>query len=196
MDLPPSAPSMGYSGVRLARVQARFDYIVDRSQYQYWNGLTWVQDVNADMLEAVPQAQGGLWGSSADLISATVATQPRSEISVAFDSYANRFVMMLTNVARAQVELWQAPAVTGPWSWVAVNGQLPNYNGFTFDGSGAIVYSPFTSDQVLSNGGGDVYFLLSELSAGNNQPPPSNLYNVGLWHYAVTRAITPFCPLQ
>ena len=42
----------------------------------------------------------------------------------------------------------------------------------------APVYAPLTTDHLLTNGGEDVYFLLSEYF---------DVYNVGEWHFRVAR---------
>ena len=105
---------------------------------------------------------------------------PRPEFSVAYNAYAGRFFMMFVNANTANIEIWQAPAVTGPWA--LVGAYPPAASG---------LYGPYASDHLQRNGGQDFYFLLSEW---NGLPAPfGEPYNVGLWKGSFTRATIPGC---
>jgi hypothetical protein len=168
-----------FSGIRVARVKSTPSAILDPKQYQYWDGLGhWVADPQANYLAATPQTppgSGGLFGPAADLIPAAI--QARSEISVAFDAYANAFILMVVNLVDGGIRLYQSPTVTGPWSEVLFDTySLPN-TGWTGHSQPAETYAPFTGDQMLGGGGHDVYYTLSEWY---------QTYNVGLWHFPIS----------
>ncbi|HEX4476962.1 MAG TPA: DUF4185 domain-containing protein, partial [Polyangiaceae bacterium] len=114
---------------------------------------------------------------AADIIPSAV--DPRSEMSVAYDAEAGSFIMMFVNMVDGGIRLYQSPAVTGPWSEVLFDTfSLPNtLDGGSTQSGGQKTYAPFTNDQLLVNGGRDVYYTLSEFTP---------VYNVGLWHYAIT----------
>jgi hypothetical protein len=150
-----------HGSVRLARVRSAYAEVIDPEQYSYWNGSGWTA---RDVSKAV------------DLIPSTDQHSPRSEMSVAYNPAAGVYMMMLVNWYPApivpvanQVELWQAPAVTGPWKKVDADAQLPN-------GSAVLTYGPMMSEHLLIDGGLEVPVLLSQMYP---------VYNVHLWSYRV-----------
>jgi hypothetical protein len=169
--------------IRLARVRSAASSILNKTQYEYWSGSSWVQDSDGNYSEAIP-APAGAFGTAANIIPASATQVNYSEISVAFDSYANKFILMLQNIAPAggttsQIEVWTSSAITGSWSKLNANAQLPR----TTVAAGA-VYAPMTSDQLLVGAGQDVYYMLSQWDC---------VYNTGLWHFTVNRTTTGAC---
>jgi hypothetical protein len=153
-----------HGAVRLARVRSAFSKVIDPDQYQYWNGTSWAAN---DL------------GSAAELIPSTDQHSPRSEMSVAFNPAADVFMMMLVNWYSSptvdtsnQVELWQAPAVTGPWTKIDADAQLPN-------GNAVLTYGPMMSEHLLIDGGVEVPVLLSQMYP---------IYNVHLYSYRINVA--------
>jgi hypothetical protein len=145
--------------VGLARVQSTFAKITDPAAYQYWDGTTWVPGDAAAAEPVIPE--------TADL-------SPRSELSVAFNAAAHMWTMMLLNEGPnpGQIELWQAPAVTGPWRKVDADEQLPN-------GQEILHYGPMMTEHLMRDGGLQVPFLLTQTLP---------IYNVHLWSYSVNLA--------
>jgi|GEM_PF-6332692 len=146
--------------VRLARVPASFDALVDPAAREYWNGTSWIR---------------GDAGAAHDILPVTPQFTARSEISVAFNAAAGVWTMMLLNASTnlalrnpGQLELWQAPAVTGPWTKVDADAQLPRGSG------DAASYGPMMSEHLMRDGGREVYFLSSQWWP---------VYNVHLWSF-------------
>ena len=160
------------SAVRVAKVQAKHAFITDRTKYWYWTGATWEQDTDGDMLESLPAT----YDASADLISPS--RHPRGELSVAYNSYANRFTMMFLNTSSANVELWQSPGVTGPWTAVSTGSALPN----SVNAPGG--YAPLMDEIYMTDRGHGVYFLYSQWTP---------IYNVAQWQVAVERNTATWC---
>jgi hypothetical protein len=132
--------------IRLSRVASTFDKVVDPDAYEYWSGHAWI---------------AGDPSSAATLIGVTSSYAPRSEISVAWNAAAEAWMMMVVNWYSAatpsnQVELWQAPAVTGPWTKVDADAVLPN-------GARVLQYGPMINEHLFADGGLQVPFLLSQL---------------------------------
>jgi hypothetical protein len=160
-----------YGGVRMARVKIS-DGVDDSTKYDYWSSTGWVRDTDGDGSEAAPSA-------TVAIIPATPGVGMRAEMSVAWNSYANRFILAgLRGLSdgTAQLELWISPAparnaewpsgyLTGQWQRVAYS-------------AASDWYAPMMSETYLMNGGKDVYFLLSKFT---------NMYNVGLFKYAINR---------
>jgi hypothetical protein len=132
--------------LKLARVASTFEQIIDPDAYEYWNGEKWVL---------------GDAASAAPLIDVTESYAPRSEISIAWNAAAQVWMLMLVNWYSAatpanQVELWQAPAMTGPWRKVDADAQLPN-------GQHVLQYGPMIHEHLFADGGLEVPYLLSQL---------------------------------
>jgi hypothetical protein len=159
--------------VHLARVRSTFASVTDPAQYEYWDGRHW---------------QPNAPDKAIALIAENASYAPRSEISVIFNRAANVWMMMAVNwysmpaaTPSNQVELWQAPAVTGPWQRVDADAQLPN-------GNPVLMYGPMMSEHLLIDGGREVPFLLSQMFP---------VYNVHDWSYRIevaTGAAAAKCP--
>lgn len=133
--------------IRLARVRSTFDRVMDPHRYEFWTGEGWAP---GDPSAAIP------------VIEESASYAPRSEISVAFNPAAQVWMMMLVNWYAApsvtpanQVEVWQAPAITGPWKKVDADAQLPN-------GNRLLQYGPMLNEHLLLDGGLEVHYLLSQ----------------------------------
>ena len=183
-------PYRNNTPIRLARVPAKLASVMDRTQYEYWggSGVGWKKDAN----NPLAPSEGSYFGSAADIIPASANAGP--EFSVAYDAYANRWIMLLVRdrwTNTTAVELWQSASVTGPWSKVTTgSNNLPNAS--TAGGQWSpynFFYGPYTSEHIMRNGGQSVYFQLSEW----NGIPSFRPYNVGLWTFDITRATTPSC---
>lgn len=139
-------------GIRLARTETK--NIGDMAAYSYWDGSEWKNDDNGDAAElkhavsVLPAGHEGL----------------RGEISVVWNSYANRFMMMGLNEVLGQIQLFQSPTITGPWS-IVDRASTPN----------AGWYAPMLSEHYMGNAGKDLYFLLSN----------TYVYNVGLFKASI-----------
>jgi hypothetical protein len=171
--------NLPYSGIRVARVRSTINAILDPKQYQYWSGFAWVTDTQGNYAPAIPADEGGMFGSQADLVPAS--TLPRSEMSVAYDSYAGVWIMMFLNQVDEGIRLYTSSSITGPWGEVWLDTySLPNASLLPSPPPppppGA--YGPFTSDHLLLGAGSDVYYMLSEWFP---------VYNVGEWHFTVNR---------
>ena len=162
--------------------------MLDRTKYEYWSGSNWVKNAASPMAPS----EGNYFGAAADIIPTSANAGP--EFSVAFDAYANRYIMMLVHnrwAAGTAVELWQAANITGPWTKVT-NGasNLPNAN--TAGGQWLpydFFYGPYTSEHIMRNGGQNIYFQLSEWNGLFAARP----YNVGLWTFNIDRTLTTSC---
>ncbi len=82
-----------FGGVALARVPS--DQILDMSAYEYWDGSAWVPDLDS-AVEVVPP--------------------PVGELSVAWNSFLNRWIMTYLDEVRRAIVIRDAPDITGPWS--------------------------------------------------------------------------------
>jgi hypothetical protein len=179
LGTPNDPGTLPYSGVRVARVRSNANAILDPKQYQYWSGSAWIADTQGNYAPAIPRDQGGLFGAEADIVWSQAL--PRSEISVAYDSYANVWIMMILDMNDAGIRLLASSAITGPWV------EVP-FDTFALPNPALLpapppphppgVYAPFTSDHLMLGAGTDVYYLLSEWYP---------VYNVGEWHFTVNR---------
>jgi hypothetical protein len=170
--------------VRLARVRATRAAVLDHLQYEYWTGSTWQHPDPKDEYALVRLAD-----PAANLIPGSSTQNNRPEISVAYNPYVGRFIMMLQNdatpfkdEAETELQLWQAEAIEGPWTRVNTGDQLtlPAHH-----------YGPYMSEQTFSEGGRDVSFALSEwnlLPLSLGQP-----YVVGLWSMRLERGVRAGC---
>jgi hypothetical protein len=163
------------SHIKLARVRATSTAIKTQSSYQYWkrSTQTWVtSETDADEL----------------IISGGPILSNVRELSVAYDSYANRFLLMFLHAnsqlnghgavtcdpTNTYLEIYTSPTLNGRWTAAATGGAgsgnpLPNV---------CSMYAPLIHDRNLEFGN-RVYFLLSEAIP----------YQVGLWSFdMITRA--------
>lgn len=126
------AGSGRFTDVRLARVpEAR---MLDMAAWQYWNGAAWVPDESA----AVP-----------------VVAAPSGEMSVLYNAYLGRWLMMYLDEYRAAIVMREARSLTGPWSGqrVVVRGGA----GGEYPG----LYAPFMHPWSAQSGEPDLYFVMS-----------------------------------
>jgi len=135
------------SGVYLARARATVGDVLTKSSYEYWNGSSWVANNEA--------AAAPLSG---------IAAHAR-ELSVAFNSYANRYMMLVTDTTNG-MRMYQSEALEGPWSFVAT---LP----YVIGNYAALTHDRFQADQGKNFG----YYMSQWFPA----------YNVGNWWATITR---------
>lgn len=120
-------PGGRYGGVQLARVRPR--QILDLDAYGYWDGRTWQADVTA---------------------AATIVPAPVGELSVRWNSYYRRWLMIYLNDPGYYIAIRTAPALTGPWSGervVCTGQEYPQ------------LYAPYITP--LWNDGPDIFFNMS-----------------------------------
>lgn len=122
-------PNGRRGSVCLARVPQQ--HLLDKSAYQYWDGRHWQ---TAQELDAQPVVSG-----------------PAGELSVAYNSFFRRWLMLGRDDDRQALVLRDAPALTGPWSAATVvvkDADCPGqYGGFI---------------DPLHNKGPDLYFMLTQ----------------------------------
>jgi hypothetical protein len=132
-------PAGRFDSAYLARV-AEAD-MLDKAKYEYWNGSGWTQN---DEAAAV-----------------AVIDVPVSELSVAYNSYYKKWIMVYLNENRYAMVMRSSSSLTEGWSAeteIATGAEFPGlYGGFIH---------PWTND------GKDLYFLMSEWGP----------YNVVLMH--------------
>jgi len=121
-------PGGRYGGLQLARVDPHA--ILDKTAYHYWNGSIWLANN--------PGA------------AATIVPAPVGELSVRWNSYYKKWLMMYLNDPQYRIVLRTADSLTGPWSaeQVIVTGeQYPQ------------LYAPYVTP--LWNEGPDIFFTMS-----------------------------------
>ena len=121
-------PGGRYGSVQLARVEPRA--ILDKTAYHYWTGDSWrANDPGA---------------------AATIVPAPVGELSVRWNSYYKKWLMMYLNDPVARIVLRTADNLTGPWSaeQIIVTGQqFPQ------------LYAPYITP--LWNDGPDIFYTMS-----------------------------------
>ena len=130
-------PNGRFGNAHLARVPEK--QVLTKNAWRYWDGKTWSSRVNA----AVPIAVG-----------------PISEVSVQWNAYLGKWMMMYLDEQRASVVLRSAASLTGPWS-----GEQVVARGTDFPGLYGTFMHPWSS-------GPDLYFTMSQWDP----------YNVFLMH--------------
>lgn len=120
-------PGGRFGGVQLARVEPKS--LLDFSEYQYWTGNSWSADPAAATI----------------VVPATVG-----ELSVRWNSFYNRWIMMYFNHPGGRIELRVAEDITGPWSGAHVAVRETDY---------PVLYAPFQFPQW--NDTADIYFNMS-----------------------------------
>lgn len=118
------------SAIKLARVAE--DDVLDMRAWRYWNGHAWTPDEE----RAIP-----------------VAAAPSGEMSVQYNAYLGRWVMMYLNEYRSAIVLREAYELTGPWSGerVVVRGE-----------DHPALYAPFMHPWSAASGEPDLYFVMSQ----------------------------------
>jgi hypothetical protein len=92
-----------FGGVALARVPP--DELLDMTAYTYWDGSDWSTDLETAV---------------------EIADSPVGELSVAWNSYLDRWIMTYLDEFQRAIVLREAPELTGPWSesQVIVSGDV------------------------------------------------------------------------
>jgi len=138
-------PGGRYGSLRLARVPT--DSVLTETAYQYWNGSFWATNSPAAAVNIVPG--------------------PVGELSVQYNSYYQKWLMMYLIDPAGQIVLRMADSLTGPWgpAQVVVTGaQYPQ------------LYAPYITP--LWNDHKDIYFTMSMFEP----------YQVFLMHTSLTAA--------
>lgn len=120
-------PGGRYGGVQLARVHPY--RILNPEAYDYWNGTRW---------------------TSSPAAAATIVPPNVGELSVRWNSYYRRWLMMYLDDPAGEIHLRTARQLTGPWSSpkiVTTSKQYPS------------LYAPYITP--LWNDGPDIYFTMS-----------------------------------
>ena len=120
-------PGGRYGGVQLARVQPH--RILDPAAYEYWDGTAWVPSI-ADAALVVPPRVG--------------------ELSVRWNSFYRRWLMMYLDDLLGEIHLRTARELTGPWSSPRIVTTSARYPS---------LYAPFIT--ALWNDGPDIWFTMS-----------------------------------
>ncbi|WP_235578967.1 MULTISPECIES: DUF4185 domain-containing protein [unclassified Rhodococcus (in: high G+C Gram-positive bacteria)] len=121
----------------LARVAP--DAMLDLTRYEYWNGGSWTSDLAA---------------------AAPVVGQPVGEMSVAWNAYLGRYIMLYGNDVEGRIMARTASAPEGPWSAptaLVVNNDIGNYPG-------GGLYAPYIHPR---SAGDSLYFTASQYSSYN-----------------------------
>jgi hypothetical protein len=134
-------PNGRFGNAHLARVPEK--QVLTKSAYRYWDGKSW---------------------SSRETAAVPIAIGPISEVSVQWNAYLGRWLMMYLDEQRASVVLRSATALTGPWS-----GEQVVARGTDFPGLYGTFMHPWSS-------GPDLYFTMSQWDP----------YNVFLMHTKLT----------
>lgn len=120
-------PGGRYGDLRLARVSP--DRLLHIDDYEYWDGATWVGDPAA---------------------AAIIVIGPIGELSVRWNSYYQRWLMMYLIDDQGLIVLRSAPELTGPWDAPRVAVRSTDYPA---------LYAPYMFPKW--NDGPDVYFNMS-----------------------------------
>lgn len=120
-------PGGRYGGVQLAR--AEMQSLLDLTAWEYWDGTGWIAEVDG-AAEVVPPNVG--------------------ELSVRWNSYYQRWIMMYLNDPAGLIELRTADEITGPWSDPLIVTTAFDYPA---------LYAPY--QYPLWNDGADIYFNMS-----------------------------------
>jgi hypothetical protein len=141
-------PGGRYGALQLARVPQ--DELLQTSDYQYWNGQTWVTNDPGAATDVVPA--------------------PVGELSVQWNSYYHKWLMMYLIDPNGQIVIRTADQLTGPWSPAQVVVDSTQYPQ---------LYAPYITP--LWNDGPDIYFNMSVFDH----------YQVYLMHTSLTGGGTP-----
>ncbi|MEV5961543.1 DUF4185 domain-containing protein [Kribbella sp. NPDC051952] len=134
-------PNGRFGNAHLARAPEK--QVLDKKAWRYWDGRTWSPQERA----AVPVAAG-----------------PISEVSVQWNAYLGKYLMMYLDESRASVVLRSSKSLTGPWS-----GEQIVARGTDFPGLYGTFMHPWSS-------GPDLYFTMAQWDP----------YNVFLMHTKLT----------
>lgn len=132
-------PGGRYGGLKLARVPQAS--VLTKSAYQYWNGTTWV--------------------TGDEYAAKTIVPGPVGELSVQYNSYYKKWIMMYLVDSTQEIVLRTADSLTGPWSDAQVVVDSDTYPQ---------LYAPYIVPTALS--GKDIWFTMSMFGP----------YNVSMMH--------------
>ncbi len=141
-------PAGRYGGVKLARVAP--PDVLDKAAYRYYTGTGW----------SASEANGVL-----------VVDPPVGELSVLWNSYLQRWIMMYLNVSETRIELREAREPEGPWGAPWEIASARDYPA---------LYGAFMHSKYVENEGETVYFLMSRFWS----------YNVFLMQVVFRRNVT------
>ena len=136
-------PGGRYGGLKLARVPQ--GSVLTKSAYQYWNGTTWV--------------------TGDEYAAKTIVPGPVGELSVQYNSYYKKWIMMYLVDSTQEIVLRTADSLTGPWSDAQVVADSSKYPQ---------LYAPYIVPTALS--GKDIWFTMSMFGP----------YNVSMMHTSLT----------
>jgi hypothetical protein len=136
-------PGGRYGGMKLARVPQAS--LLDKTKYQYWNGSTWV--------------------TNNEYAATTIVPGPVGEMSVQYNSYYKKWIMMYLIDSTQQIVLRTSDSLTGQWSDAQVVVDSDKYPQ---------LYSPYI--MPTNNSGKDIWFTMSMFGP----------YNVSMMHTSLT----------
>jgi hypothetical protein len=128
-------PAGRFGGVKLARVLP--GDVLDETAYQYYTGTGWDAE----------EEDGTL-----------IVNPPVGELSVLWNSYLQRWIMMYLNESTASIEVREAHQPTGPWSEPWQVASATDYPA---------LYGAFLHHRYIENEGQTVYFLMSQFGQYN-----------------------------
>ncbi|GAB3431566.1 DUF4185 domain-containing protein [Flindersiella endophytica] len=120
------------SNIHLARVPEKS--VLDKAAWRYWDGNRWQSD---------------------DLKAAPIVAAPSGELSVAYNKYLGRWIMMYLDENQAAIVMREASSPLGPWSGgkvVVRGGAEGQYGG---------LYAPTIHPWSTASGSPDLYFAMS-----------------------------------
>lgn len=121
-------PGGRYGGLQVARVGPQA--ILDKTAYHYWDGSAW---------------QANKPGAAA-----TIVPAPVGELSVRWNSYYKKWLMMYLNDPQGRIVLRTADSLTGPWGAEQVIVTADQYPQ---------LYAPYITP--LWNDGPDIFYTMS-----------------------------------
>lgn len=147
-------PGGRYGGMKLARVPQAS--VLNKAAYQYWNGSTWV--------------------TNNEFAATTIIPGPVGEMSVQYNSYYKKWLMMYLIDPTGQIVLRTSDSITGPWTDPQVVVQSEQYPN---------LYAPYI--MPTNNTGQDIWFTMSLYGP----------YNVSMMHTSLMpKAPTAPLPAQ
>ena len=123
-------PSGRFGGVKIARVL--LPEVLDNAAYQYYTGTTW---------------------SSNEAEAALIVDAPVGELSVLWNPYLQRWIMMYLNENRACIEVREAEQPQGSW-----RASVPVVCGTDYPA----LYGAYMHPTYIEQEGKTVYFLMSQ----------------------------------
>jgi hypothetical protein len=129
-------PGGRFGSAKLMRCPNRWQSVLDPKAYQYYTGTSGGQPAwSTDQTKAV-----------------TVAGAPVGELSVIYDRGLKQWLMTYLQGA-GNIVIRSAPNYWGPWSAPATLASQTRFPG---------LYGAFMNARFVSNGGGTIYFVMSQ----------------------------------